>query len=369
MRANRVLHAASVAVSLVALSCTEDVGPCPDDGLQGQDTVLVAKQVQYAGQAIMNRSCAIQCHNHTLTGTARNGAPHGLDFDLTPISEGADGTDPDMPTLNSKNGTVINLTEQAAADLRARQRLVFEKRNDIWQQVKDGLMPPDGKFAPLRVLKDLIADSPEETPCKRATVGFQPITTKPTQDILRDWLACSVPIVEAYGKDVGINGVNGKVGYQYLSCTGTTDKDDGGMPSSDAGTPDAGGNMKVVTLEDLQDDVFDTYACSACHPSQNPKGRTLTFASIDALYASLVTDTAVKCNGKPYITPGDPSMSWLYDVISKDDPGCGTERMPQGQKMTTAQIKEVSDWITQGAKRAADVKSVSRLAGGLDAGI
>src|ERR1700712_4211077 len=51
MKPNRVLLAISVALSLSAWGCVEDVGDCHDP-LKGQDTVVVGKKVQYGGQAI-----------------------------------------------------------------------------------------------------------------------------------------------------------------------------------------------------------------------------------------------------------------------------------------------------------------------------
>ena len=89
------------------------------------------------------------------------------------------------------------------------------------------------------------------------------------------------------------------------------------------------------------------------------------------MYATLVSDTAVKCNGKPYITPGDPTKSWLIDVLTQNDPGCDTDQMPQNlTPLSASDLKEVEDWITQGALKDATSKSlVSPLAGGLDAGL
>jgi hypothetical protein len=60
----------------------------------------------------------------------------------------------------------------------------------------------------------------------------------------------------------------------------------------------------------------------------------------------------VRCNGKPYVTPNDPSQSFLWDLVSKDDPGCGAERMPQGlPHLSAAQLDIVKRWIEDGALR------------------
>lgn len=354
MKPIRALLALLVPISLFALGCTEDVGSC-DDPLRGRDTVVIGGSIQYGGQAILNASCTAGCHSSTAKGEARHGAPEGLDFDLQPIDE-ADATG---TLLKDADGnTVFKLTSDQLHGLRARQRDVFEKRNAIWQQVKDGLMPPTGMFAAFRKLVS-IKDSSETNPCMSAKNGFMDITAKASQDVLRNWLACSVPIVEGTGPSVtvkaGDNGAQGTAGYQYGVCDGTTQPiGDGGV--ADAGTSDGGpakdgGGTPVVTLTQIYDPILVGTMCMTCHPSLNPKNATIDVSDIDTAYATLVTDKSVKCNGKPYVTPGDPSKSWLYDVVTMDSPGCSTTRMPMGKTLTTSQTKLISDWITGGAMR------------------
>ena len=363
MKPIRALLAVLVPVSLFAFGCTEDVGSCEGD-LRGMDTVKSGGVIQYAGQAIINTSCATVCHSSKAAGEARHGAPSGLDFDLVPVAE--EDTDGGVGTTDAGN-TIVALNAGEIGALRERQRIVFEKRNLIWGQVKEGLMPPDGLFKSFRRLAG-ITDSPEANPCQRATNGFLEITEKPSQEILRNWLACSTPIVESYGKDVKVNGVAGVAGYQYQECLDDVPV----TPPTDAGTDSSVPTTAAITIEMLQTKIFEALVCSTCHPALNPpgKGIKLDLTSAAMSYATLVTDTSMKCNNKPYVTPGDPTKSWLYDVVALDNPGCGTERMPQNlAKLTASQLKLVSDWIAQGAKRASDVKSVSSsLNGGLDAG-
>ncbi|MDB4974130.1 MAG: hypothetical protein JWN48_2471 [Myxococcaceae bacterium] len=377
MKPTRALLTISVALSFSALACTEDVGPC-DDPLQGKDTVLIGSQLQYGGQAIMNTSCANICHSSAARGKARNGAPEGLDFDVRPLDESSA-----LSVQTNKDGNkVLELPPADVSGLRERQRKIFEKRNSIWQQVKDGMMPPDGKFDFTRLL-DSIHDSNEKAPCSGAKRAFQDIESKPSQDVLRNWLSCNVPIIEVTGAAVSsvvavgdadagtdgiIAGLAGQAGYQYHSCSSTPSNGDGGLGGGDSGTPPA---PSVVTIEQLNDPIFVGAACSACHPGLNPAGVKLDLSSVDKAYTTLVMDKAVKCNGKPYITPGDVSKSWFYDVVSLDDPGCKTERMPQLMpKLSAAKLKLISDWIAAGAKRDSDVKGLaSPLVGGLDAGL
>lgn len=363
MKPNRAVLAFLMPVSLYAMGCGEDVGPCPSDSAgmtkaAGYDTVQVGSQVQYGGQAIINQSCANGiCHSSAAKGEARRGAPADLNFDLRPVGESGVDSSGD----NDRGNTIANLKKEEVRGLRERQRKVFEERNSIWQQVKDGAMPPPGMFAMFRKLSTIF-DTDEQTPCVRATNGYLDITTKASQDVLRTWLACSVPIVEVNSTVVEVPGSAGTAGYQYPVCGGDVVETDGGV------TPDGGGAVAVVTLKDLLDDSgpFGTYACAACHPAV-AKDFAVDLTDETKAHMTLTATKAI-CNGKPYVTPGDPAKSFLIDVISKDDPGCDAMRMPMGQDMSAAEIKKVTDWIQGGAKRSTD-KSIGGLNTGLDAGV
>jgi hypothetical protein len=362
MKPNRAVLALLMPVSLYAVGCGEDVGPCPSDSTgmvkgAGYDTVKVGSQVQYGGQAIINQSCASGvCHSSEAKGELRHGAPADLNFNLQPVSESG----VESSGKNDKGFTVAKLKAEEVRGLRERQRKVFEERNSIWQQVKDGEMPPAGMFASFRKLANIF-DTDEATPCTRVTNGYGDITTKASQDVLRTWLACNTPIVEVNSSVVEQQGSAGTAGYQYQVCGGDT------TPPPDGGTTDAGGGVATVTLQDLLDDdgVFGTYICATCHPAVD---KSVDLTDETKAYATLVGNTKGICNGKPYVTPGDPTKSFLIDVLSKDDPGCDSMRMPQGQEMSAAEIQKVSDWIKGGAKKSTD-KSLGALNTSLDAGV
>ena len=355
MNLNRAALAILAPVTLYALGCGEDVGPCPagaDAGMAksaGYDTVLVGSQVQYGGQAILNQSCANGiCHSSAAKGESRHGAPADLNFDLKPLGESSVvSSGPNM-----MGNTVAKLKPDEVSGLRERQRKVFEERNSIWQQVKEGDMPPGGMFAAFRKLMSVF-DSDEATPCMKVTNHYGDITTKATQDVLRTWLACSVPIVEVNSSVVEVAGSAGTAGYQYPVCQGAVG-------------PDAGPGG-VITLADLlaDDGAFGTNLCATCHPAVDD---SVDMSSEDKAYASLVGNTKVICNAKPYVTVGDPSKSFLIDLISQNSPGCKAMRMPQGGEMTAAEIQQVSDWIQGGAKRSTD-KSLGAVDSRLDGGV
>jgi hypothetical protein len=354
MKPNCAVLALLVPVALAALGCAEDVGPCPDDGdggptaARGFDTVVVGSSVQYGGQAIMNVSCAGGvCHSSIAKGSARRGAPADLNFDLVPVSESnIAGTG-----MNMSGRKVATLSDEDRVGLRERQRKVFEERNRIWQQVKDDLMPPDGIYAMFKQLTR-IHDSKEDAPCSGSRNSYADITQKSSQDILRKWLACQAPIVEVNASVVEVNGSAGRAGFQYQVCGDTPIDDDAGSDdggAGDAGAEEGGAPTTVVTLEDLLDGVFTDNTCTSCHPTVN-KG--IDLSSADKAYATLVTNKAVICNGKPFVTPGDPSKSFLIDILGEEN-DC-KDPMPPSGKMSAAEIKQVTDWIQGGAKRDAD---------------
>lgn len=322
---SRAVALSSVWVfSLLTVGCGEDLGRCDPDG-RGRDTVLVGGTVvQFGGQAILNTSCANgTCHTSTARGADRNGAPAGLDFDLLPVDESeAEGQD------ENKNGdTIVALSKAQVSGLRGRQQKVVELRDSIWQQVRDGMMPPNGRFDAYKQLKNLY-DSEEASPCTRGK-RYGSTTDGAAQGVLRNWLACGAPIVEVNSKVVEKAATPGLVGRQYPMCSG--DLPDG----------------EIITLGTVMDGPFAF--CANCHPGlSDPDLRDVSSA------AEAFASTAEVCDGKPYVTPGDPEQSFLYDVISKDDPGCGISRMPKGQKLSADQIKLVSDWITAGAPTTED---------------
>jgi hypothetical protein len=223
---------------------------------------------------------------------------------------------------------VVKLTLAQMVNLRSRQNLVLSERDSIWQQVRDRMMPPSGKFASYRQLK-AIFDSKEGEPCAKSK-QFTTTSDGDAQEVLRNWLACGAPIVEVNSSVVQKNAVVGQAGFQYPECGG-------GSTSEDDDTPGM-----IVSLATLLDGPLST--CTSCHPgASKPDLKTVATA------AMTINSDDVVCNGKPYVTKGDPDQSFLYDVVSKDDPGCKIRRMPIGGKLPAAQLKLIRDWIKAGA--------------------
>ena len=312
-----------VPASLYLSGCSDGVGTC-DTSTRGRDTVLVGSVVQYGGQAIINSACANgTCHTSTARGAARHGAPAYLDFDLMPVdAQEADGDD-----QNARGDAMVVLSKRQIVHLRSRQSLLVRDREAVWQQVRDGLMPPSGVYESYRQLKSIF-DSDESAPCTKSK-RFTTTADADAQEVLRNWLACGAPIVEVNSPVVEKNAVAGRAGFQYPMC--------GGEAPADGGVP------VVVSLETLLDTGPLSF-CTSCHPTASkPDLKTLTTAS------TTVSSKAEVCNGKPYVTPGEPDRSFLYEVVSEDKPGCNVRRMPIGAKLSAEQLRLVRDWISAGA--------------------
>lgn len=313
-----LVRCVAILLACAACACT-DVGEC-DPTLAGRDTVVVNGTILYGGQAIMNKACAVGCHLSTATGADRQGAPAELDFDLLPIDEAdADGT------TKSENGRIVKLSDNQLANLRYRQQLIVNLRDDIWGQVLGGQMPPT---APLASMMSSIFSSSERRPC-RADTSYAELDSAQQHEVLRNWLACGAPFVEANGKKLEEPRVGGTVGDQYLAC----------VEESEA----------QPTLESLFKSTFSE--CGGCHNSSiaGPP----SFLDVKTLAKSLRTKSA--CAGKPFVTPGDPKKSYLLQLLKGPNPACDHDRMPAGglDPLSDRAIDEVTAWIESGAPTTA----------------
>jgi cytochrome c553 len=357
MSHERTWMIALALLGATAAGCGEEVGPC-DAPIDGEDTVLFNSTVQFGGQAIMNKACA-GCHSSGAKGKARGGAPAGLDFDLYPVDPDSAEVVESGVSTNDAGQPIIKLKRAGWSGLRERQRRIFEERNLIWQQVKDGLMPPPDRSV-FGQLQSIVGTSNRQ-PCQMDVGAYSNLSEKSSRDVLRKWLACGAPIVEinsdkiaadkdnASYPDAGFTPSAGIVGYQYLSCDGSD-----------------GGTGSVITFEDVYEKIIAT-SCLDCHSQSGQQ--TPNLDGVDKAHTALVGDKNAHCNGKPYVKAGDSAQSYLYELVSQT-PNCSNmTRMPT-IPLSSADQKMIADWIKGGALRRSDVpkSSVSNVSG-MDAGV
>lgn len=346
-RTASLLTTAALASLALSAGCASDVGNC-DDPARGRSTVQVGGQLLFTGQAIITKSCA-SCHGSGAKEGSRRGAPYDLNFDLAPI-------EPSKETVMSGNAIIgVKLDEKQLKGLRARQRKVYEQRSAIWDQVESGLMPPSN--VPLAKMLSGIVRSAFGSDGK-CTAGGQELTTLGAdKEELRKWLACGTPVIETNSPDLPYKApaaglpasetaagsvyyaTDASVGYQYPSCGGGSTGGDGGTPT-------------VPSFSDVFKTAFLT--CAGCHPGVNA---SVDFTTEDKAFASIVGKAqAAPCkdNPVPYVTPGDPSKSYILakmDMARMSGPFCGADLMPPSAGSTAANVALVRNWIMGGALR------------------
>lgn len=350
--ARHVVWVRAVGASLLMLSaagCEDDLGKC--DETKARTLVINGEgQALYAGQAVLNDSCAAgQCHSSSAKGSDRQGAPAGLDFDLQPAAVVPPAGEGGVPSAG------LSLNSKQLSNLRANQRIVFDEREEIWEQIQDGLMPPDGIGENYRKAVPGGDVTVAGSTCKRGDEDVSPISKGSTKTILRNWLACGAPVVEASNASVPVStlmqdpaGRPGTVGQQMPFC-------------KDCDAP--------VTFDELYDNVIATSCVSGCHTKDVAFG-DFVIDGIDVAYKVLTEDTggSEDCNGKdvPLVVPGKPEESYIIAKMGgKDAPMltlCGAT-MPYGQAVLECGVKQMARWIKDGAKGPGEAAGMSSDAG------
>jgi hypothetical protein len=330
-------------ISVLAAGCSEGVGTC-EDPAGGRQTAAFGRGVAYVGQAILTSSCASGCHSSLAKGEARQGAPASLDFDLAPITNPTPG-----PALTGSTGAIVGVQVDAAqlAGLRSRQRKVFDERDDIWEQVEKGLMPPGGGLA-LNVVRTVFGADGACT-----GMGNLANDTQAKQD-LRNWLACGAPVVEASSALLpyvppanqveqlasGAAAYSGSVGYQYPECK--MDVGPGGP-----------------TFQQVYNTVLSsaTYGCTSSASCHGTGAAIFDIGTIDKAYTLLLGPNgqggAQSCgtNPAPYVKPGDPVGSYLVAKLNGGGAFCLSPMPLGGTPVSPADLDLLRQWITAGAMR------------------
>lgn len=318
----------------------ESLGEC-DERAARKLRVGADGKIEYAGQAILNASCASgECHDSTASSQARHSAPEGVNFDLEPARV-LSADDPDS-TLSAG----LHVDAKALETLRVNQERVYELRDQLWERVQDGTMPPrdDAGMQHRKAIAGrgvLVTDS---TSCEPEKDDAAPIVDAKTQEMLRNWLACGAPLVESSDRAVRVSvlgqdpaGMPGTVGQQMPVCTVSCDD--------------------PLAFDALYAAVFAPFCTVGCH---EPAGiaPALDLSNADVAYDSLLNSTGSSedCNAKPeaLVVPKSASMSYLIAKMGGSDISslklCGGAE-PFGQPKLDCGVRQVAAWITHGAKR------------------
>jgi hypothetical protein len=262
------------------------------------------------GQGLVYQSCAgSTCHANGAVGAGRNGAPHGLNFDVQPLTKSA--TDADLAVL--KHG--INE--------------VRDEAEDLWSAIDSNFMPPPkvGERPDLNWFSDAAGTMP---------AMLTALDLSDARDKVRNWLACAAPIVAA-----------------------TTDSPQASKVSSLGSVMNSGAVSVTVDFTSIYDNLLKT--CVSCHSgAATPyKNQVFDATTKEMAYMTLVNKDAFSgsgamCSGKKLVTPNNCMTSVLYQklTLKKGDAGLCGDPMPLGQPTVATELaKAVCDWITAGAKQ------------------
>lgn len=293
-----------VLMSWAVVACEADLGTC--DMAAATKVAYLNGVPYYEGQAIVNSSCAGgSCHANGATGDGRNGAPHGLNFDVQPVTQ-----------TSSANDVTV---------LRSGISEVREEAGELWGVIDSGSMPP-GK-AGERTPPTFYADA-------AGTMVVPGLDLKTSKDKVRNWLACQAPVVSATS-DAPLKAEVAALG-----------------PAVDAGKSSIAADFASIYTNLLT-------TCVSCHSATGAyKQLVIDFATKDTAYATLVGKTAVMgnggmCGGRTLVKAGDCENSLLYQKIKYPTGSpqlCGMS-MPFGAALPPPAVSQaVCDWIKAGAK-------------------
>lgn len=294
----------SVVVGVGLVGCEADLGTC---NMEAATTVVYRNDTDgtpfYAGQAIVQDSCAANfCHSAKATGANRTGAPHGLNFDVGPI------------TASSVAGDDAVLRDGIAK--------VRDEASDMYGEIESGAMPPGN--AGMRTVPTYKMTDPKNP--------FPTIQTAEGKATVRNWLACGAPVISAV------------TGAPMASSVANIDHSQtaAAMPAMSSGT-----------FADVYSMVIMTNTCTTCH-QPGSVFPTLDLSSMATAYNSLVTkgdpSPAGLCTGKgKLVVPGDCDNSLLYQKL-RPSPQCGVQMPQGGTPVSQAAVDLVCSWIKGGAK-------------------
>jgi len=327
----------ALGVLAAASGCLPDLGECDED--LARSVVYTADREglpAYAGQALVHRSCGsgVFCHSERATGSLRNGAPFGLDFDLALASDA-----------------------ESTERLRRGQLSVYEDRRILMFTMENESMPPGEVGNSIRDAGPVYRDLPE-------------IDTPEGQDILRNWLSCGAPVVERVRADrpMGTEPVGAIVSpmpemppCELTLCGGVcvdtmvSRNNCGGcaMPCADDELCTTGSCTPCAGMVSFAADVtpiFEANGCNSagCHEGDVPSGGL--DLTMGVAHASLVEMPSTCPDGRSLVSTGAVSGSYLMNKLLGIDM-CDGGQMPLGTVtgIMGSEIQIIEAWICGGA--------------------
>jgi hypothetical protein len=318
-----LLGAVCLGLVVAAPACATELGEC-DLEAAFEIAYTADGSPAFVGQALVIQSCGGGgfCHAEGLAPSQRFGAPAALTLDL-------------------RIAATTRLPEAAAvARLRRAQDVAAAHRWPILDTVLAGTMPPGGAAGAA-----VLGSTPSYDRVGEDGRTFSALPAIGSDDgvaLLRNWLACGVPVVER-----------------------TEPVPEGEVDS--AGFPVAACVRRCVdpVLRDIEQAILrPSCATAACHDDDAPAaGLDLSLppgdAPLDRLLTRLTVQSAAgeECiadptwAGRPMVVPGDPEGSFLFHKTapSTGAVACG-RRMPLARSLLGPQATcALEAWIRCGA--------------------
>ena len=313
---------ALAALLLVALAtaCSPVVGTACDESRAREVVYDTAGQPAYAGQSLLITTCAgggSFCHADM--PRSRYGAPYGMNFDVTLADNARFATE-----------------AQGAMHLYAAQLETHVRRDDIFSQVSSGAMPP-GAVGDGVALHAYVDASGHAVPSIRSGEG---------RELLRNWLACGSPVVEATMDPMP------RPCTTNAQCTITHRCDTAHSECFGVGAvePVLSGSLTAHWSSIYPGIVQPTCVLGPCHSAAGAPGAgMLDLSSASAAYSALVGHASVLSGCGMRVMAGNPDRSLLAQKLGGTQPATCGSAMPIGSMLPANQIALVRTWIMNGA--------------------
>lgn len=313
-------------LSVALIGCRSTINDCDEDSLM-RFAVDPEGRISFAGQALVHTGCAAgRCHDEGAEGRDRYGVPLGLDFGL-PIAVIEDVREP--------------LPEGHQAMLTRSRENILRHAEAMLTLIDRGAMPPGADPD-----ENLAQGGYRHLEYRLGQCHFgdalPSIQTEEGRELVRNWLACGAPIVEA--TDPTLPNISGDRGV-HRSPLCEEERAPG-----------------LMTFERLYAEVFQpSCALAGCHDAASPDLRmdslklaySELFARAPGDTAHCETESAREALPTDFIVPGDPDASYLLHkmtdplIPAAERPICG-DPMPRNGRLPRA-IEKVRAWIEAGA--------------------
>ncbi|GAB4202043.1 MAG: hypothetical protein OHK0013_14830 [Sandaracinaceae bacterium] len=318
--------------AVLSAGCRATVGTTcsPEDLVRAREVVYAPDgSPAYAGQALIAASCGGSAVCHTSSdGARRFGAPADLVFDVGLV----EGPDEDAEQTRLREA-VLSL---------------YRHRDAVYTSVVQGTMPPAGRGEVPDLREAASMYRRFAGPDDEVGVPLPTVQSPEGREILRNWLACGVPVVE---RSSAPSVLHPCVADADCPISGVCDTASGECaPVGDVVDCRVGVGL-LPTWSSIHGEVIaPSCAVPGCHVGPTAFNG-LDFADEARAYELLASGSTTlgECGGR-LLTPGDADASYVFAKMEGALPSsCGSRMPPTGLCRSTLEV--IRTWIEAGAPR------------------